>query len=121
MSAQRATRISTRLTLLLVAAVLALAASASASSDRLTIKVGANKTYTRSQLHPGETVLCRYKGHTLSVTAPTGNVEAVGAGWPKPETTDRSIFTLNVSVTSGRAFAVTCALGGYHTAPVTIP
>jgi hypothetical protein len=121
MSAQRATRISTRLTLLLVAAVLALAASASASSDKLTIKVGTNKTYSRSQLHPGETVLCRYKRQTLSVTVPTGNVEAVGAGWPKPATTDRSIFTLNVSVTSGRAFAVTCALGGYHTAPVTIP
>jgi len=122
MSAQRATRISTCLTLLLVAAVLALAASASASSsDKLTIKVGTKKTYSRSQLHPGETVLCRYKGHTLAVTAPTGNVQAVGAGWPKPGTTDRSIFTLNVSATSGRAFAVICALGGYHTAPVTIP
>jgi hypothetical protein len=121
MSAQRASRISTCLTLVLVAAVLAIAASASASSDKLTVKVGTNKTYTRLQLHPGETVLCRYNGRTLSVTTPTGNVEAVGAGWPKPGTTDRSIFTLNVSVTSGRLFAVACTLGGYHSAPVTIP
>lgn len=115
------TTLTLTLTLALVAATLALATSASASSGKLTVKVGTNKTYTRSQLHPGETVLCRYKGHTLSVTAPTGNTEAVGAGWPKPGTTDRSLFTLGVSVKTSRAYAVTCTLGGYHTAPVTIP
>ena len=121
MPAYHANRISTALILALVAATLALAASASASSVKLTVRVGTNKTYTRSQLHPGETVLCRYKGHTLSVTAPTGNTEGAGAGWPKPGTTNRSLFTLGVSVKTSRAYAVTCTLGGYHTAPVTIP
>ena len=121
MPAYHANRISTALILALVAATLALAASASASSVKLTVRVGTNKTYTRSQLHPGETVLCRYNGHTLSVTAPTGNTEAAGAGWPKPGTTDRSLFTLGVSVKTSRVYAVTCTLGGYHTALVTTP
>jgi len=106
---------------MLVAAALSLAASAAASSGKLTVKIGTNKTYTRSQLHPGETVMCRYKGHTLSVTAPTGDEEAVGAGWAKPGTSDRSIFTLGVTVKTSRAYAVSCTLGGYHTAPVTVP
>ena len=108
-----------------IGSALVIAASAAAASPnttgRLVVKVGTNKTYTRLQLHPGETVLCRFKGHTLSVTAPTGKTEGAGAGWPKPGPTDRSLFTLGVSVKTNRAYAVTCTLGGYHTAPVTIP
>ncbi len=103
------------------ALALALNSSASARTTRLTVKVGTNHTYARTQLHPGETVICRYKGRTLSVTAPTGSEEGVGAGWPKPGTTDRSIFTLNVNVATNRAFDVTCVRGGYHSALVTIP
>ena len=121
MSAQRATPISTGLALLLVALVLALVASASASSGKLIVKIGTNKTYTRSQLHPGEKVLCRYKGRTLSVTTPSGNTQGVGAGWPEPGANDRSIFTLGVVVTKSGAFAVSCVRGGYHSAPVTVP
>ena len=103
------------------AIALGLVGSASASPTKLTVKIGTNRTYTRSQLHPGETVLCHYKGRTLSVTAPTSSEEGVGAGWPKPRTTDRSIFTLNVIATKRRTFAVSCVLGGYHSALVTIP
>jgi len=111
-----------RLVLLLSAlAALSLAGSALGASKTLVVKIGANRTYTRSQLHPGETVLCRYQGHALAVTAPVGDEEATGAGWPKPGTTDRSIFTLNASVTAKRAFHVTCVRGGYHSALVTLP
>ncbi len=121
MTARRKHSLAVLLTLATTAFALALESSASARPTRLTVKVGTNRTYTRTQLHPGETVLCRYKGRALSVTAPTGSEEGAGAGWPKPGTTDRSIFTLNVNVTTNRAFDVTCVRGGYHSALATIP
>jgi hypothetical protein len=121
MTGPRKHRLALPLVLVTTALTLTLNSSASARPSRLTVKVGTNRTYTRAQLHPGETVLCRDNGRTLSVTAPTGSEEGVGAGWPKPGTTDRSIFTLNVNVTANRAFDVTCVRGGYHSAPVTIP
>jgi hypothetical protein len=109
------------LTALTCAPALLIAAPANATPPTLTVKVGTDRNYTRLQLHRGETVLCRGKGRTLSVTTPTGTEEGTGAGWPKPGTTDRSIFTLNVYVTTNRTFGVTCAAGGYHTALVTAP
>jgi hypothetical protein len=121
MSTSRASRLSSVLTLVLLVAALVLAASASASSRKLDVTVGTNKTFTRSQLHPGEKVSCHYQGRTLSVAAPSGSELGAGAGWPKSGTKDRSIFTLNVNVTAKRAFNVTCMRGGYHSALVTLP
>ena len=105
-----------------VAGALALAGSVAAapakSPGRLVVKVGTSRTYDRTELRPAATVVCRYHGHTLSVRAPTGNQEGSGAVWPKPGTTDKGLFHLNVDV-AGKAYAVTCGLGGYHSAVVT--
>jgi hypothetical protein len=114
----------TRYALTALTCVLALAVAASAAyaaSPKLTVDIGTKRTYTRSQLRPEQTVVCHYRGHTLSVAAPTGKQEGVGAGWPKPGTKDRSIFTLTVGKTSSRGFAVSCVRGGYHSALVTLP
>ena len=111
MSAQRASRISTCLTLVLVAATLALAASAAASS-RLTVGIGTNRTYSDSQLRPGETVVCRYKGHTLRVQAPSASQSSNGAVWPLLRSRKVGLFHLSVSVAPKHRFAVTCARGG---------
>jgi hypothetical protein len=121
MTASRKHSLAVLLVLATTAFVLASNSSASALTTRLAVKVGTNGTYSRAQLLPGERVLCRDRGRTLSVTAPTGSEEGVGAGWPKPGMTDRSIFTLNVNAKSNRAFVVTCVRGGHHSAPVTIP
>ena len=108
---------------ILTVCVLALAGAASAASTnpaaKLVVRVGTSRSYTRTELRPGSTVVCRYQHHTLSVQAPSGKADGAGAGWPKPGTTDRSLFTLNVNVTPGKGYAVTCRLGGYHSALVT--
>jgi hypothetical protein len=111
MSAQRASRISTCMTLLLVAAALALAASAAASS-RLTVEIGTNRTYNDAQLRPEETVVCHYQGHTLRVQAPSGGESSNGAVWPLLRSRKVGLFHLNVSVAPKHRFAVRCARGG---------
>ena len=62
--------------------------------------------------------MCRYQHHTLSVQAPSGDQLGNGAVWPKPGTTDRGLFHLNVTA-AGNGYAATCGLGGYHSALVT--
>ena len=103
---------------------LVVAGSAAAASPnaavRLFVNVGVSHTYTRGELRPGATVVCRYQHHSLSVQAPSGKEEGAGAGWPKAGTTDRSLFTLNVNVTADKGFAVSCRLGGYHSAAAVV-
>lgn len=117
-------RISTPLHVILAVLVAALAlvgiaaAATSQSQSKLFVKVGTNQTYTRTELSPRATVVCCYQHHTLSVQAPSGDQEGNGAVWPKPGTTDRGMFHLNVNV-AGTGYAVICGLGGYHSALVT--
>jgi hypothetical protein len=89
------------------------AAAASSSSSKLAVKVGTNRMYLRSQLHPGATVVCRYQGHMLSVTAPTDEQQSVGAVWARPGRS-RGLFHLNVNAAPKRTYRVICGLGGYH-------
>jgi hypothetical protein len=72
---------------------------------RITVKVGESQVFTRTVLRPGATVRCSYRGHTLTVKAPTGAKTGSGAAWP-------GLFHLNVSVKPGGAYAVDCGLGG---------
>lgn len=95
-------------------------AATSQSPGRLVVKVGTNRIYTRTELRPGATVVCHYQHHTLSVQAPSGTEEGAGTVWPKPGTTDRGLFYLNVTVV-GKGYAVICGLGGYHSAVATVP
>jgi hypothetical protein len=104
---------------------LVIAASAAAASlngsGRLVVKVGTNRSYTRSELRPGATVVCRYQHHTLSVQAPSGTEEGAGTVWPKPGTTNQGLFYLNVNVV-GKGYSVICGLGGYHWGgPLRVP
>jgi hypothetical protein len=113
MKRQRATT-----SFILAVCALALAGSAAAATPnaagRLVVKVGARHSYTRSELRPGETVVCRYLHHSLSVQAPSGDEEGAGTVWPKPGTTNNGLFHLNVNVVAGKGYAVICGLGGYH-------
>jgi hypothetical protein len=105
----------------LVAAVALVGTAVAAEAQahgRLVVKVGTSRIYTRTELRPGATVVCRYRRRTLSVTAPTGTWTGSGAVWPKPGTTDKGIFHLNVDV-AGKGYSVICGLGGYHSALVT--
>jgi hypothetical protein len=95
------------------------AASPAKEPARLVVTVGTSGIYGRPELRPGERVVCRYRGHTLSVHSPTGSQQGSGTVWPKPGTTVEGIFHLNVNVVAGKAYAVTCGLGGYHSALVT--
>jgi hypothetical protein len=93
--------------------------ASAAAAKRLVVKVGASRSYTRSELQPGATVVCRYLTRHLSVTAPTGTTLGSGAVWPKRRTADSGLFHLSVTV-SARGFQVTCGLGGHHSAPLVI-
>jgi hypothetical protein len=109
-----------------VVSVLALVSAGSAwgglsKLPALIVKPGYRHTFTKAALHPGATVRCVDQGRTLSVQAPTAAGEANGAGWPRPGTRDRSIFTLNVDAATSQAFVVTCVRGGIHSALVTAP
>jgi hypothetical protein len=89
------------------------AAAASPFTSRLTLKVGTNRMYARSSLQPGATVVCRYQGHMLSVTAPTDEQQSVGAVWARPGRS-RGLFHLNVNAVPKATYRVICGLGGYH-------
>ena len=97
--------------------MLALALSASAAYATppvLTVKIGTNQVYTRSQLHPGGTIVCHYRGHTLSVVAPVGKATGSGALWPIPGQTHKGLFVLSTGVMSGGKYNVVCLRGGFH-------
>jgi len=100
--------------LLALVAALVLAASAFGASEPLVVNVGTNKLFTTKQLHPGTKVTCRYQGHVVSVTAPTGQFTGSGAVWPKPGTANDGIFYLNVDKVAGHKYSVRCGLGGQH-------
>jgi hypothetical protein len=107
----------TRYALTILTSLLALALTASAAdaaSPKLTVKIGTNQTYTRAQLQPGETVVCHYQRHTLSVTTPIGTTEAEGALWPLPGKTHKGLFVLGASVAPKNRYSVSCLRGGYH-------
>ena len=103
-----------QLSLLALVGALVLTSSALGASKPLVVKIGTNRLYTQSQLHPGTKVVCHYRGKTLSVTAPTGQYTGSGAVWPKPGTTNAGIFHLNVDTAAGHQYSVRCGLGGYH-------
>jgi hypothetical protein len=98
----------------LVAGVAALVAAgvAAASPPRLVVKVGTKHIYTRSELHPRETVVCRYRRHTLRVSAPTGVETGASTALPMRSDPSRTVFYLGVSVAPGGRYAVVCGLGG---------
>ena len=110
------------LTCALVFAGLTSAASSTAKTpSRLVVKVGTNRMYSRTELRPGERVVCRYRGHTLTVGAPSGQMQGWGAVWPLPGNNDRGLFRLNVTVTGAAGYAVVCARGGHHIKTLVVP
>jgi nitrous oxidase accessory protein NosD len=80
------------------------------ASTGVVVKIGETRTFTQTVLHPGATVKCTYRGHTLSVAAPTGYEEANGTAW----TTGKHRFHLYATAKPGHGFVVTCGLGGSH-------
>lgn len=83
----------------------------SKSPGVVVVKVGENRTFTRTELRPGATVRCSHLGRTLSVTAPVGNEGGSGAVWPRA---GKRRFHLNVDVKRGGGYTVVCGLGGVH-------
>ena len=107
----------TRYPVAVLTCMLALALTASgayAASPELTVKIGTNRVYTRSQLRPGGTVVCHYQGHTLSVAAPAGKATGSGALWPLPGETHKGLFVLSTGVMSKGGYNVVCLRGGFH-------
>lgn len=85
------------------------ALGASATLAKATVvKVGERQSFTRSELRPGATVRCSYRGHSLALIAPVGKREGNAAAWPAGQTRG---FYLNVIGKPGGSYAVTCALG----------
>jgi hypothetical protein len=77
-------------------------------SKGIVVKVGERRSFTRTELRPGATVKCTYRGHSLSLPAPPGKLQANGATWPGLQTRG---FYLNVIGKPGGAYSVTCGLG----------
>ncbi len=110
------------LTCALVFAGLTSSASSTAKTpSKLVVKVGTNRTYSRTELRPGERVVCRYRGRTLFVRAPWGQMQGWGTVWPLPGNNDRGLFRLNVTVAGAAGYTVVCALGGHHTQTLVVP
>jgi hypothetical protein len=107
-----------------VAFVLVVVGSAwGSSSDALRVigvRLGTSRTFTRTQLQPGDTLRCADRGRDLSVTVPVGRWEGQGTAWADPsEREGPALFHLNLSVTP-RGYAVECGPGGlYWGHPVT--
>jgi len=107
----------TRYPVTVLTCILALALTASAAyatSPVLTVKIGTNRVYTHSQLAPGETIVCHYQGHTLSVAAPAGKTTGSGALWPLPGETHKGLFVLSTGAMSKGRYNVVCLRGGFH-------
>ena len=107
----------TRYPVTVLTCMLALALTASAayaSSPVLTVKIGTNRVYTRSELRPGATIVCHYQGHTLSVTAPAGKTTGSGTLWPLSGETHNGLFVLSTGVVSNGRYNVVCLRGGFH-------
>ena len=79
-------------------------------SRGIVVKVGERQSFTRTELRPGSTIKCTYRGHSLSLAAPVGVQVGDGVVWPGGETAGR--FHLDVIGQPGGAYAVTCGLGG---------
>ena len=110
------------LTCALVFAGLTSAASSTAKThSKLVVKVGTNRTYSRTELRPGESVVCRYRGHELAVTAPAGQMQGWGVIWPLPGNRVKGLFRLNVTVAGASGYTVVCALGGNRTQTLVVP
>jgi hypothetical protein len=117
----------TRYAFTALAFALVLAGSASAANPpaktlgSLVVKVGMHRTYSRTELRPGEAVVCRYGGRTLTATAPTGQSGGNGAVWPLRGLNDKGLFHLNVTIAPAAEYVVTCGIGGVHSQLVVIP
>lgn len=110
------------LTCALVFAGLTSAARSTANApSKLVVKVGTNRTYSRTEVRPGERIVCRYQGHTLAVRAPSGQMQGEGAIWPLPGNRVRGLFRLNVIVAGTSGYKVVCALGGYRFQTLVVP
>src|SRR5215472_1853071 len=78
-------------------------------SSGIVVKVGVRRLFTRTELRPGAIVKCTYRGHSLSLAAPTAmrmGHSVVWPGGPPPG------FHLDVIGERGGAYAVMCGLGG---------
>jgi hypothetical protein len=104
-----------RRTALAAAALGALAATGTAwaspatFSRPLVVKVGEKRSFTRAELRPGATVKCTFRGHSLSLAAPTGREAGNGVSWPATQSPG---FFLNVIGKAGGKYSVSCGLGG---------
>ena len=78
-------------------------------SSGIVVKVGERRSFTRTELRPGATVKCTYRGHSLSLAAPARLQVGGGVAWPGAQAQG---FYLNVIGKPGGAYAVTCGLGG---------
>jgi hypothetical protein len=78
------------------------------SSSGIVLKIGKTRSFARTELRPGTTVRCTFRGHSLSVVAPTGVQEGNGVVWPGGQA---GRFFLDVIGKPGGAYAVTCGLG----------
>lgn len=82
------------------------------------IKIGHSHTYSASQLHPGQTITCAYRGQTLMVTVPSKSF--IGEGTVSNGSM-KVRFNLGVTRKKNGAYYVSCTHGGYHSEPVVIP
>jgi hypothetical protein len=78
-------------------------------SRPLVVKVGDQRSFPRSELRPGATVRCTYRGHSLSLAAPSGREAGNAVVWPA---TQAPGFHLNVIGMPGGTYSVSCGLGG---------
>ena len=106
---------------LLFAGLTSSARSTAATPSKLVVKVGTNRTYSRTEVRPGGRIVCRYRGHTLAIRAPFGQMQGGGAIWPLPGNRVRGLFRLNVIVAGASGYRVVCALGGYRFQTLVVP
>jgi hypothetical protein len=96
-------------------AALALAAPASSAPAKapraMAVRPGTTVAVTKLQLAPGADVVCRSRGRTLTVAAPTGRQTGSGAVWPGGGHLN---FHLTVDVTPRGGYLVVCGPGGIH-------
>ena len=74
------------------------------------IRIGQSHTYLASQLHPGQTITCGFRGRTLTVTVPSKRFMSEGT---VTSGSMKKRFNLGMTRTKTGAYYVSCARGGY--------
>jgi hypothetical protein len=77
-------------------------------SSGIVLQIGKTRSFPRTELRPGTTVKCTFRGHSLSVAAPAAVREGNGVVWPGGQA---ERFYLDVIGKPGGGYAVTCGLG----------